>query len=65
MAFNHTFKRRGKTHAAVQTLMRVSDRDGNAIAPQRLIDAVQWTEGSPDIPLTFIDLAKEVEAAAA
>jgi len=60
IAFNHSFKRRGSLHAAVNTLMRVADADGNIVPPQSLIDAVTWAEASPELPDYFIGLAKEV-----
>lgn len=65
IAFNHTFKRRGKIHAAVNTLMRVSDKNGIEVAPQRLIDAVEWSQSSPEIPNAFAQLADEIQAASA
>lgn len=62
IAFNHAFKRRGNTHAVVNTLMRVSDMEGNTIAPQQLIDAVRWKDVSPAMPEAFVGLAKEIES---
>ncbi|MEL7284520.1 MAG: thioesterase family protein [Pseudomonadota bacterium] len=61
IAFNHMFKRGRKTHATVNTLMRISDGDGNQVSPQRLIDAVRWAQSSPKMPQTFIDLATELQ----
>lgn len=60
IAFTHTFKRRGKTHAEVNTLMRLTDKDGNELKPQRLIDAVQWIQSSPEIQPAFLNLANEI-----
>lgn len=64
IAFNHEFQRRGNTHAAVNTLMRVADADGHEIAPQRLVDAINWTKTSPPLPKTFAGLAQEIETTA-
>lgn len=60
IAFNHVFQRRSSTHAAVNTLMRVADADGNTINPQALIDAVSWTETSPELPEYFAGLMQEL-----
>lgn len=65
IAFNHVFRRRGNIHAAVNTLMQVADKDGNTIAPQRLIDAISWIETSPELPEYFATLAQETGASAA
>lgn len=65
LAFNHTFKRRGTTHAAVNTLMRVSDKQGNLVPPQHLIDAVNWPKSSPDMKAAFVDLANDLRSAEA
>ncbi len=59
IAFNHVFRRRGSIHAAVNTLMRVADTDGNTIAPQNLINAIRWTETSPELPEYFASLVQE------
>lgn len=64
IAFNHKFRRRGSTHAAVNTLMRVADVSGELIAPQRLIDAISWADTSPDLPEYFTGLAQEISSAA-
>ena len=64
IAFNHEFTRRGRTHAAVNTLMRVTDDQGNEVTPQRLIDALNWSQSSPQMPESFVGLAQELEAAA-
>ena len=64
IAFNHEFTRRGRTHAAVNTLMRVTDDQGQEVAPQRLIDSLRWDQASPDLPDTFSGLAQELETAA-
>lgn len=61
IAFNHEFKRRGRVHAAVNTLMRVTDADGNEVAPQRLIDALNWSKASPKLSELFLGLAQELE----
>ncbi|MEM9573089.1 MAG: thioesterase family protein [Pseudomonadota bacterium] len=61
IAFNHEFKRRGRVHASVNTLMRVTDADGNEVAPQRLIDALNWSEASPKLSELFLGLAQELE----
>lgn len=63
IAFNHRFKRRGSTHAAVNTLMRVANAQGETIVPQKLIDAISWSETSPDLPDYFTGLAQEISAA--
>jgi len=65
IAFSHTFKRRGTTHAAVSTLMRITDAKGAVISPQRLIDNLQWTEQSPDLSENFVDLANELATSSA
>ncbi|MEL7030692.1 MAG: thioesterase family protein [Pseudomonadota bacterium] len=65
IAFNHAFKRRGNTHAIVNTLMRVADKNGNTIAPQRLFDAVRWEDASPAMPDSFIGLVEEIESSIA
>ena len=64
IAFKHAFKRRGSTHAVINTLMRVSDSKGNLVAPQALLDAVRWEHASPALPDSFTGLAKEIETAA-
>ncbi|MEO1553238.1 MAG: thioesterase family protein [Pseudomonadota bacterium] len=60
IAFNHAFKRRGNTHAIVNTLMRVADADGNEVPPQILMDAVLWTQPSPELSDPFSGLANEI-----
>ena len=64
IAFNHEFTRRGRTHAAVNTLMRVTDEQGRAVAPQLLIDTMCWVQSSPELPEPFIGLAQDLETAA-
>lgn len=65
IAFSHTFKRRGTIHAAVSTLMQITDATGTVISPQKLIDGLQWTEPSPGMSDIFIDLAGELAATTA
>ena len=60
IAFNHKFQRRGSTHAAVNTLMRVTNSAGETIPPQQLIDTINWTSTSPDLPEYFSGLAQEI-----
>ena len=64
IAFNHEFTRRGRVHAAVNTLMRVTDSEGQEVAPKRLIDALNWSKSSPKLSETFLGLAQELENAA-
>lgn len=64
IAFNHAFKRRGNTHAVINTLMRVSDTDGNPVSPQSLMDAVRWTNASPALSEAFVGLANEIDSTA-
>lgn len=61
IAFNHEFTRRGRTHAAVSTLMRVTDDQGREVPPQRLIDTLRWDQASPEMPESFAGLAQELE----
>ena len=60
IAFNHKFQRRGSTHAAVNTLMRVANSAGETVSPQHLIDAVNWASTSPDLPEYFSGLVQEI-----
>ena len=64
IAFNHAFKRRGNTHATINTLMRVSDADGNMVPPQILMDAGRLTSASPALSDALIGLANEIDGAA-
>ncbi|MEM7328308.1 MAG: thioesterase family protein [Pseudomonadota bacterium] len=61
IAFNHAFKRRGHTHAIVNTLMRVADADGNEVAPETLLQAISWQNASPKMPAQFIGLTEALD----
>ena len=63
VAFHHAFLRRGNTHAVVNTLMQVTDAQGQVVIPQDLIDALSWSEPSPKLPTPFLGLAREIENA--
>ncbi|MEL7540382.1 MAG: thioesterase family protein [Pseudomonadota bacterium] len=64
IGFNHAFKRRGNTHAVVNTLMRISDTNGNTVPPQSLMEVVRWKSASPDMPESFTGLADEIDSVA-
>lgn len=56
LAVEQTFIRRARTHASVNTLLRVQDRDGTPIPPQALIDEIDPGRPSPKLPDLFLDL---------
>lgn len=62
IAVSQVFLRRGKTHASVNTLLKVLDKDKTQIPPQNLIDAVKPGLASPALPDLFANLISQTKA---
>lgn len=62
IAVSQIFVRRGKTHASVNTLLMVQDKNGGLISPQNLIDAVAPGMASPKLSDLFTDLITQTNA---
>lgn len=63
IAFRHDLMRGEKTHAEINTVMRINDADSNPVAPSALLEAINWTGEAPTLSKIYLDLiAQSLEA---
>ncbi|MEM9054006.1 MAG: acyl-CoA thioesterase [Pseudomonadota bacterium] len=62
VGIRHTFERKGKVHAEVNVIARFASRDRKPVTPQQMVDAVNWTGETPELPELYLDLIDRVEA---
>lgn len=62
IAVSQVFLRHGKTHASVNTLLKVLAKDKTLIPPQNLVDTVAPGLASPPLPDLFTDLIAQTNA---
>ena len=63
IGLQHSFIRKGKSHAEVYVIARLAGRDGSRPTPHDLVAAGGKTEKSPPLPKPFLELIEKAEAA--
>jgi acyl-CoA thioesterase FadM len=63
IAFRHLFKRAQKTHAEVNSIMRITDASDHPVPIDTVLASIDSLSPSPDLPELFRDLIQQSERA--
>ena len=63
IAFQHHLIRGEKTHAEINTIMRISAAEAAPVATSALLEAIRWTGVSPSLSKIYLDLIEQSEEA--